>query len=126
MAPVLLSTPPFNPRRPRVPLAGRVPGRPGRADRPGVEALGFAQLAGRTSCRGPVDGGVAAVVALAARDRHVARSGAASLQVRGGELAEPVPAETGVMARVHHGHGQGHQALHGQAVLVDAGVAELV
>ena len=30
------------------------------------------------------------------------------------------------MTRVHHGHGQGHQALHGHAVLVDAGVTELV
>jgi hypothetical protein len=47
-------------------------------------------------------------------------------QIRSGELAEPVPAETGVMARVHHRDRQGHQALHGHAVLVDAGVAQLV
>src|SRR5215831_17410944 len=50
-----------------------------------------------------------------------AASGAAALQIGSGELAEPVPAETGIVARVHHGHGQGHQTLHGRAVLIDAG-----
>ena len=89
------------------------------------------------TARGPRDAGHAwdagtipdyqALAAQQPRDGTLtARSGAASLQIGGGELAEPVPAETGVMARVHHGHGQGHQALHGHAVLVDAGVTQLV
>jgi len=71
--------------------------------------------------------GVSSVSCAAAGNRGVGvsirgTSGAASLQIGGGELAEPVPAETGVVARVDYRDRQRPQAFHGHAVLVNVGI----